>query len=122
MSVLQITHLAKSFGNNRVLKDISLTVNKGEIVSVIGPSGSGKSTLLRCAVLLETMDDGTLSYEDLEVFSGGKYASRKVLKEARSRFGLVFQNFNLFPQYTVLGNLTLAAQLLELEKSDKKAS
>ena len=106
MSVLQITHLAKSFGNNRVLKDISLTVNKGEIVSVIGPSGSGKSTLLRCAVLLETMDDGTLSYEDLEVFSGGKYASRKVLKEARSRFGLVFQNFNLFPHYNVLRNIT----------------
>ena len=125
MSVLQITHLAKSFGNNRVLKDISLTVNKGEIVSVIGPSGSGKSTLLRCAVLLETMDDGTLSYEDLEVFSGGKYASRKVLKEARSRFGLVFQNFNLFPHYNVLRNITdapvrvLNRPLKEVEEEGK---
>ena len=65
MSILQITHLSKSFGENEVLKDITLAVNKGQIISVIGPSGSGKSTLLRCAVLLETMDNGILAYEDL---------------------------------------------------------
>ena len=106
MSILQITHLSKSFGENEVLKDITLAVNKGEIISVIGPSGSGKSTLLRCAVLLETMDNGILAYEDLEVCRNGKYASKKVLRDARSKFGLVFQNFNLFPHYNVLENIT----------------
>lgn len=106
MNILQIDHISKSFGENQVLKDISLTVKKGEIVSIIGPSGSGKSTLLRCAVLLEEMDNGTLSYDDLQVYSNGAYGGKQVLKEARKKFGLVFQNFNLFPHYSVLRNIT----------------
>ncbi len=101
--------MKKSFEDVEVLKDISLTVQKGEVVSVIGPSGSGKSTLLRCATLLETMDGGTLRYlEDVAATdeSGSVvYASKKDLKRIRRHFGLVFQNFNLFPHYTVLRNI-----------------
>lgn len=107
MSVLELKNVKKSFGRHHVLKDISITVNKGEVVSIIGPSGSGKSTLLRCATLLETMDSGSLSYLDekaawMEVNSI-KYA--KDLNKIRSKFGLVFQNYNLFPHYSVIKNL-----------------
>ena len=105
MAVLTIRNLSKSFGSLSVLKDISLSVEKGEVVSIIGPSGSGKSTLLRCATLLETMDAGSLSYGDLEIVRDGRYAEKRVLKAARNRFGLVFQNYNLFPHYSVLRNI-----------------
>lgn len=105
MAVLTICNLSKSFGSLSVLKDISLSVEKGEVVSIIGPSGSGKSTLLRCATLLETMDAGSLSYGDLEIVRDGRYAEKRVLKAARNRFGLVFQNYNLFPHYSVLRNI-----------------
>lgn len=107
--LLEIKNMRKSFGENEVLKDISLTVRKGEVVSVIGPSGSGKSTLLRCATLLETMDGGSLKYLDdvAAKDTDGKvvYASRKDLKRVRQHFGLVFQSFNLFPHYSVLRNI-----------------
>ena len=108
MNILRIEHAQKSFGELAVLKDISLSVDKGEVVSVIGPSGSGKSTLLRCATLLETLDGGTLSYmgEKAARTENGKVIYAKDLKPFRTRFGLVFQNFNLFPHYTVLKNLT----------------
>ena len=105
MAVLKIQDLTKSFGDLAVLKGISLSVEKGEVVSIIGPSGSGKSTLLRCATLLENMDGGDLCYGSLELCRNGQYGSKEVLKKARSCFGLVFQNFNLFPHLSVLENI-----------------
>ncbi len=108
MNILKMNNVKKSFGELEVLKDISISVEKGEVVSIIGPSGSGKSTLLRCATLLETMDSGTLTYmgEDaVSTDSEGKAVYAKNLNNFRRCFGLVFQNFNLFPHYTVLKNL-----------------
>ena len=106
---LEMNHVKKTFGELEVLKDISLSVHKGEVVSVIGPSGSGKSTLLRCATMLEKMDGGDLSFlgEKAAWEENGKcvYANKKQLKEIRKNFGLVFQNFNLFPHYTVMKNI-----------------
>ena len=94
-----------------MLKDISLEVRKGEVVAIIGPSGGGKSTLLRCMTLLETLDAGSLSYGDLPVAvdngaGHAVYGGKDVMKRAKSRFGLVFQNFNLFPHYSVIKNVT----------------
>lgn len=108
MNVLEITNLSKAFGENHVLKDISLTVRKGQVVSVIGPSGSGKSTLLRCATLLETADNGKIAYEDMTMFENGKYASKNEIKAIKKKFGLVFQNFNLFPHFSIMRNITEA--------------
>ena len=112
-TLLEIEHMSKAFGDNQVLKDISLMVNKGEVIAIIGPSGSGKSTLLRCATLLETMDGGSMSYSGHPVCmaadgKGGKsqYIEKNELKKMHKYFGLVFQNFNLFPHYTVLQNVT----------------
>ena len=108
MNVLTMKNVKKTFGSLEVLKGISLTVDRGEVVSIIGPSGSGKSTLLRCATLLEKMDGGTLSYLGMNAAweENGKTVYTKDLKPIRRAFGLVFQNFNLFPHYTVLKNLT----------------
>ncbi len=107
--VLTIDHMKKVYGDLVVLKDISLSVKKGEVVSVIGPSGSGKSTLLRCATMLEKMDGGTLTYlgERAAYEENGKcvYAPKADLKRIHKHYGLVFQNFNLFPHYTVLKNV-----------------
>ena len=107
--LLQIDHIRKAFDGVEVLKDISLSVREGEVVSVIGPSGSGKSTLLRCATMLETMDGGSLSYlgEQAAYEEEGKCISvpKKKLREIHKNFGLVFQNFNLFPHYSVMKNI-----------------
>ena len=107
--LVRLENVHKSYGENHVLRGISLAVNPGEVVAIIGASGGGKSTLLRCTTLLERFDAGGLSYGDLEVArdEGGVavYGHKNVLQEAKQRFGLVFQNYNLFPHYTVLKNL-----------------
>lgn len=123
MSILTINHIEKSFGDVQVLKDISLSVEDGEILSIIGPSGSGKSTLLRCATMLETMDKGEILYRQTKaVWADEKgnvqYAPKKELKEIQSLYGLVFQNFNLFPHYSVMKNITDAP--VHVQKRDRK--
>ncbi len=111
MKLLEMNHVKKSFDGLEVIKDISLSVDEGEIVSVIGPSGSGKSTLLRCATMLETMDSGELIYLGKKAaWSDGTgkmmYAPKNELKKIRENYGLVFQNFNLFPHFSVMKNIT----------------
>ena len=105
-SILSIRSLQKSFGNLSVLKDISLSVERGNVISIIGPSGSGKSTLLRCASFLERADGGDILYDGQYAMREGVYASKTELNRFRTRFGLVFQNFNLFPHYSVLRNIS----------------
>ena len=121
MSVLEMNNIQKHFGDLEVLKDISLSVNKGEVLSIIGPSGSGKSTLLRCAVNLEKIDGGKITYNNdvLADTHNGKvmYAKKNELKKIRDSFGLVFQNFNLFPHYSVWKNVIDAP--IHVQKRDR---
>ena len=116
-AILEIRELQKSFGTLDVLRDISLSVEPGNVISIIGPSGSGKSTLLRCATFLETADGGDILYDGQYAVQGGVYAPKAELNKLRTRFGLVFQNFNLFPHYSVMKNLT-EAPLLHGENKD----
>ena len=122
MKLLEINHCKKAFGETDVLHDISLNVEKGEVVAIIGPSGSGKSTLLRCATLLETMDDGDLVYlgKAAARSENGQavYAGKKELREIQGYFGLVFQNFNLFPHYSVMKNIIDAP--IHVQKKSKQ--
>lgn len=108
--LVRLEHASKSFGDNHVLRDITLEVTPGEVVAIIGPSGGGKSTLLRCMTLLERLDAGELWYGDLAVARSGErgsatYGDKATLAQARAHFGLVFQQFNLFPHMTVMKNV-----------------
>ena len=123
MKILEIKNSRKHFGDLEVLKDISLSVEQGQVVSIIGPSGSGKSTLLRCATLLETLDGGDLIYlgeyaARADENGNAVYGSKEELQKIRMNFGLVFQNFNLFPHYSVLKNVMEAPVLVQ--KRDKE--
>ena len=117
-SILEIRSLQKSFGSNHVLKDISLSVEPGNVVSIIGPSGSGKSTLLRCSTFLETADGGDILYDGQYAMQGGVYVSKAELGRFRTKFGLVFQSFNLFPHYSVMKNITEAPLLHGQDKAE----
>lgn len=122
MYLLEMDHVQKSFDGHSVLKDISLSVEEGEIISIIGPSGSGKSTLLRCAAMLEQMDSGELSYLGEKAAWNGKdgrsvYAGKEKLKEIQKSYGLVFQNFHLFPHFSVLKNIADAP--IHVQKREK---
>ena len=120
MSVLNVNNIKKNFGKFEVLKGISFSLEKGEVISIIGSSGSGKTTLLRCLNFLETPDKGTITVDGKVIFDADnkKKMSDAEIRENRLNFGLVFQSFNLFPQYTVLKNLTLARELMEKNKKD----
>ena len=128
MHILTMNRIKKSYADTQVLKGIDLCVAPGEVVSIIGPSGSGKSTLLRCATLLTRIEGGEIIYDGMPVAwndGDGKavYASRSVQKKAARSFGLVFQNFNLFPHYTVMKNLTDAqVSVLKLSKQEAQAT
>jgi polar amino acid transport system ATP-binding protein len=119
MAILEVSHLEKRFGKTEVLKDISFTLEKGEVLSIIGSSGGGKTTLLRCLNFLETPTGGRIAVGGETVYDGSSpaRASEKQLRENRLHFGLVFQGFNLFPQYNVLENVTLALDLLSRDRA-----
>ncbi len=124
MAILEVKNLSKSFGKVRVLEDINFSMEEGQVVSIIGSSGSGKTTLLRCINMLETADGGNVFLDGslfLDFDDNVKYSSRE-LREKQLSLGLVFQDFNLFPQYNVLDNVTLAPRLLAKERPDYKAN
>lgn len=122
MAILEVKDIKKSFGKTEVLKGVSFSLNEGEVLSVIGSSGSGKTTLLRCINFLETADSGKITV-DGDVIFDGEDKTKKNAKETREKqlkIGLVFQQFNLFPQYDVLDNVTLAVKLQAKERPDYK--
>ncbi|MCI8869780.1 MAG: amino acid ABC transporter ATP-binding protein [Lawsonibacter sp.] len=124
MSFLSAEHIEKHFGRTKVLEDISFTLDQGQALAIIGSSGSGKTTLLRCLNFLETPDRGRISVRDEVLFDADDPATQREgeIRKKRLHFGLVFQSFNLFPQYTALENVTLAGRLLARERPDFKAN
>ncbi len=117
MALLRVEDIRKKFGKNEVLKGISFSLEKGEVLAIIGSSGSGKTTLLRCLNFLETPEQGRIFVGDEELFDGeaNEKMSDEQIRVKRLHFGLVFQNFNLFPQYNILQNVTLAPSLLKID-------
>ena len=124
MSVLKVENIQKSFGDTKVLDGISFTMEKGEVLAMIGSSGSGKTTLLRCMNFLEQPDGGRMILDGKTLFDAEDHRTlhKAEIRKKRLHFGLVFQNFNLFPQYTALQNVMLAKELLAKEQSDYKAN
>ena len=126
MALLEVKNIQKAFGKTKVLKGISFSLEKGQVLAIIGSSGSGKTTLLRCLNFLETPDQGQILVDGKLLREGSQKLTEQQIRENRLHFGLVFQNFNLFPQYNVLKNVMLAPQLLkkgttkELELQAKK--
>ncbi len=122
MSVLEVRHIEKHFGATRVLEDISFDLEQGQALAIIGSSGSGKTTLLRCLNFLEKPEQGTISVAGNLIFDAADPATQREseVRKKRLHFGLVFQSFNLFPQYTALKNVTLARELLAQEQPDFK--
>ena len=123
MPVLDVQHIEKHFGATRVLEDISFSLEQGQALAIIGSSGSGKTTLLRCLNFLETPDQGRIMVNGETLFDAADPATQREseVRKKRLHFGLVFQSFNLFPQYTALKNVTLARELLERERPGFKA-
>ena len=122
MAVLEVKNLQKSFDKLEVLKDIDFSLDKGETIAIIGSSGSGKTTLLRCLNFLESPDGGAIAVNGKTIFDAddSQTQKEKEIRKKRLHFGLVFQNFNLFPQYSVLENVCLASKLLSKEREDYK--
>lgn len=123
MAILEVEHICKSFGGTKVLKDISFSLEKSQVVSIIGSSGSGKTTLLRCLNFLERPDGGRIRVAGETLFDAKDPVTlqESEIRKKRLRFGLVFQSFNLFPQYTAMENVMLAKQLLAKEQPDYKS-
>ena len=122
MAILEVRNLKKKFGNTEVLKGIDFSLEKGEVLVIIGSSGSGKTTLLRCLNFLETADSGQIVVNGEVLFDGDaqKRESHDEIRNKRLHFGLVFQQFNLFPHYNIITNVRLAAELLTKEKLNRK--
>lgn len=116
MEIINVEHLVKNFGDKEILKDISATVNQGDVITIIGPSGGGKSTFLRCLNLLETPTSGDVKFENKSLLS----LKESELNQLREKMGMVFQNFNLFNNLNVLDNITLA--LKKIKKMDEQAA
>ena len=118
MAILEVNHIEKHFGKTKVLKDVSFSMEEGSAIAIIGSSGSGKTTLLRCLNFLEKPNQGTIKVRDEILFDADNAATDKDadLRKKRLHFGMVFQSFNLFPQYTALQNVTLAERLLAQER------
>ena len=113
MDIINVKNLKKSFGSLEIIKDVSFSVVKGEVLSIIGPSGSGKSTMLRCISQLEEVTDGTIEICGETLVRNGVYVDKKSRHDITLKSGLVFQNFNLFPHYSVIENI-MKPQMLVL--------
>ena len=122
MAFLEVQGIFKRFGKTEVLKGIDLTMEKGEVLAIIGSSGSGKTTLLRCMNFLEMPDSGRIVLDGEEIYDAGQKYTDRQIREKRLNFGLVFQSFNLFPQYTVLRNVCLAPELMRIGQSETRLS